>query len=72
MVDYIREKYGDRPADWAKKNWTGEHGRMCICHARYSGCNNNLNTEVDFRDIKEVSAPWAGISTFAGGLVHYI
>jgi hypothetical protein len=72
MVEYVREHYGDKPANWAEEYWTGERGRICICHARYSGCNNNMGVEVGFRDIKAVTPSNAGIGTFIGGLVHYM
>ena len=72
MVEYLRENDGDKPADWAEVFWTGDSWRICICHARYSGCSNNMGTKVGFRDIKKVSPPSAGIGTFIGGLVHYM
>ena len=72
MVEYVREQFGDKPADWAEEYRTGERGRICICHARYSGCNNNMGIEVGFRDIKAVTPSNAGIGTFIGGLVYYM
>ena len=33
LVDYLREKYGDGPADWCRNFWTGDRGRMCLAHA---------------------------------------
>ena len=68
------ETTGDHPTEWAEEFWTGERGRICICHGtrRYSGCNNTMGTKAGFRDIKEVSQPSAGISKFIGGLVHYM
>jgi len=62
MVEYVREHYGDKPADWAEEYWTGERWRICICHARYLGCNNNMGIEVGFRDIKAVTPSNAGNS----------
>ena len=33
LVDYLRETYGDGPADWCREFWTGDRGRMCLAHA---------------------------------------
>ena len=33
LVDYIRAKYGDAPADWCRYFWTGDRGRICLAHA---------------------------------------
>ena len=30
LVDYLRETYGDAPADWCCDFWTGDHGRMSL------------------------------------------
>ena len=46
LVDYIRAKYGDKPADWCREFWTGDRGRMTLAHARYAGSNNNMGVEV--------------------------
>jgi hypothetical protein len=65
-----RKQFGDKPADWAKENWTNKRRRICICHAKYSGCNNNFGIRVGFRDIKEAKSANACVGTFIRGLVH--
>ena len=42
LVDYLRETYGDKPADWCREFWAGDRGRMTLAHARYAGSNNNM------------------------------
>ena len=37
LVEYIRDKYGDSPANWCRDFWTGDRGRMCLAHACYAG-----------------------------------
>ena len=37
LVDYLRDKHGDKVADWCRDFWTGERGRMCLAHSRYAG-----------------------------------
>ena len=45
LVAYLRVTYGDDPANWCFKFWTGNRGRMCLAHARYAGCNNNMGVD---------------------------
>ena len=54
LVDYLRETYGDGPADWCREFWTGDRGRMCLAHACYAGSNNNMGVEVSWLLIKEI------------------
>ena len=49
LIDYLRETYGDAPADWCREFWTGDRGRMRLSHARYAGSNNNMGVEVSWR-----------------------
>ena len=30
LVDNLRDKHGDKVADWCRDFWTGERGRMCL------------------------------------------
>ncbi len=72
MAEYVSEKFGDKLTHWAEEYWTGERWSICICQVRYLGCNNNIGLEVGFSDIKEVTPESTGISTFIGGMVHYM
>jgi hypothetical protein len=53
LVDYLRSNYGDKVANWCQDFWTGDRGRMCLCHSRHAGCNNNMGVDVSWRDIKK-------------------
>ena len=72
LVVYLRETYGDGPADWCEEFWTGDRGRMCLAHARYSGSNNNMGVEVSWKLIKEICSYLVGLSTFIGALCKFI
>ena len=71
LVVYLRETYGDGPADWCEEFWTGDRGRMCLAHARYSGSNNNMGVEVSWKLIKEICSYLVGLSTFKTALRIY-
>ncbi len=52
FVDYLRTKYGDPVAHcWCRDFWTGERGRVCLAHSRYTVCNSNMGNEVSWRGI---------------------
>ena len=72
LVDYIRAKYGDKPADWCREFWTGDRGRMTLAHARYAGSNNNMGVEVSWRLIKKVCSELCCLAPFIAGLCKFI
>ena len=72
LVDYIRAKYGDKPADWCREYWTGDRGRMTLAHARYAGSNNNMGVEVSWRLIKKICSWLACLSQFIAALCKFI
>ena len=72
LIVYLRDTYGDGPADWCQEFWTGDRGRMCLAHARYSGSNNNMGVEVSWKLIKEICSYLVGLSTFIGALCKFI
>jgi hypothetical protein len=72
LVDYLRDKHGDKVADWCRDFWTGERGRMCLAHSRYAGCNNNMGVEVSWRQIKRVCPSLASLAEFIGALCKFI
>ena len=72
LIDYLRETYGDAPADWCREFWTGDRGRMCLSHARYAGSNNNMGVEVSWKLIKEICSYLASLATFIGALCKFI
>ena len=72
LVDYLRETYGDGPADWCRDFWTGDRGRMCLAHACYAGSNNNMGVEVSWRLIKKICSELACLSAFIGALCKFI
>ena len=72
LIVYLRDTYGDGPADWCQEFWTGDRGRMCLAHARYSGSNNNMGVEVSWRLIKEICSYLVGLATFIGALCKFI
>ena len=43
-----------------------------MCHSTHGGTNNNMGVEVDWRDIKKICPPSAGLSTFLGTLFHFV
>jgi hypothetical protein len=72
---YIREDLGQpRAANWHEGHWTGPFERYCLAHAQagYTGSNNNMGTEVDWRVMKGECPPSATVSTFTGTLVSLI
>ena len=72
LVAYLRAQYGDGPADWCEKYWTGDRGRYCLVHSRYAGCNNNMGVEVVWREIKKICDVLAKLGAFIGALCHFI
>ena len=53
LVTYVREDLRQpRAANWYQGHWTGNFGRYSLAHALYTGSNNNMGTEVDWRDMK--------------------
>ncbi len=72
LVDYLRIHYGDEPADWCERYWTGDRGRYCLVHSRYAGCNNNMGVEVSWRDIKKICNSLSELGVFIGALCHFI
>ena len=59
LVDYIRTKYGDGPADWCRDYWTGNRGRMCLAHSRSAVSKTNMGVNVSWRLIKEICSELA-------------
>ncbi len=58
LVEYIRDVLLQPEAvDWFSTWWTGARGRYCLTHAGYSGSNNNMEVEVDWRDVKGLTHP---------------
>ena len=73
LVSYLREDLGQpRSATWYEDTWTGENGRYSLAHAGYTGSNNNMGIEVDWRDMKHECAPSVTLGTFTGSLVGLI
>ncbi len=76
LVKYIREDLGQpRAAEWFEgqwSDWTGAFGRYSLAHARYTWSNNNMGTEVDWRDMKGECPPSTTLGTFTGTLVSLI
>ena len=71
LVAYLETK--DPPAAaWFRDNWSGARGRYCVCHAGYSGSNNNMGVEVDWRDIKKICPSRSKLGTFIGALIHFV
>ncbi len=73
LVKYIREDLGQqRTANWYEGHWTGTFGRYSLVHAGYTESNNNMGTEVDWRDMKGECPPSTTLGTFTGTLVSLI
>ncbi len=74
LVDYLREKHGDKVADWCRDFWMDERGRMCLAHSRYARCNNNLNmwVEVSWHPIEPVCPGLASLAEFMRALCKFI
>jgi hypothetical protein len=70
LVTYIREDLGQqRAANWYEGHWTGPFGRYRLAHVKYTGSNNSMGTEVDWRDMKGECLPSSTLGTFTGTLV---
>ena len=73
LVKYIRVDLGQqRAANWYEGHWTGTYGRYSLAHAGYTRSNNNMGTEVDWRDMKAECPPSCTLGTFTGTLVSLI
>ncbi len=72
LVKYLHIKYGDSVAYWCRDIWMGEHGRMCVAHSRYAGCNYNMGVEVFWRLIKAICSCLASLSQLIGALCKLI
>ena len=73
LVSYLRDVLDQpRAATWYEDTWTGENGHYSMAHAGYTGSNNNMGIEVDWRDMKHECAPSATLGTFTGSLVGLI
>ncbi len=73
LVTYIREDLGQqRAANWYEGHWTGPFRRYSLAHSKYTGSNNNMGTDVDWRDIKGECPPASTLGTFTGTLVSLI
>ena len=73
LVSYLRDVLDQpRAATWYEDTWTGENGHYSMAHAGYTGSNNNMGIEVDWRDMKHECPPSATIGTFTGSLVALI
>ena len=58
LVSYLREDLEQpRAGTWYEDTWTGENGHYSLAHAGYTGSNNNMGIEVDWRDMKHESWP---------------
>jgi hypothetical protein len=58
LVRYVREDLGQpRASNWYQGHWTGTFCRYSLAHALYTGSNNNMGTEVDWRDMKGECPP---------------
>ncbi len=73
LVKYIRKDLGrPRAANWYEGHRTSPSGRYSLVHAKYTGSNNNMGTEVDWRDMKGECPPSATLGTFTGTLVSFV
>ena len=72
LVDYLREKNGDGPADLCRDVWTCDRGRMCLAHACYAGSNNNMDVEVSWRLIKDICSELVCLTQFISALCKFI
>ena len=73
LVKYICEDLGQqRTATWYEGHWTSTYGRYSLAHDGYTGSNNNMGTEVDWRDMKAECRPSSTLGTFIGTLVSLI
>ena len=73
LVKYVREDLRQpRAANWYEGHWTGNFGRYSLAHAQYTGSNNNMGTEVDWRDMKGECPPSSTLGTFTGALIALI
>ncbi len=73
LVKYICENLGQpQAAKWYEEHWTGPFGRYSLAYAGYTWCNNNMSTEVDWRDMKGGRPPSATLGTFTRTLVCLI
>ncbi len=60
LVRYVRDDLRQqRAANWYHGHWTGTFCRYSLAHALYTVSNNNIGTEVDWRDMKGQFLPSA-------------
>ncbi len=72
LVKYIREDLGQqRATNWHQGHWTGPFERYSVVHALYTESNNNMGTEIDWRDIM-MEPPSSTLCTCTGALVRLI
>jgi hypothetical protein len=76
FVRYVREDLGQSLAEnWYQGHWTGTFCHYSLAHALYTGGNNNMGTEVDWRDMMHMKGecqPSSTIGTFTGALIGFI
>jgi hypothetical protein len=72
LVEYLKARNGDDTANWCERFWTGNHGRYCLVHSRYAGCNNNMGVEVTWRDNKKSCVSLGTLGAFIGTLCWFI
>ncbi len=72
MNNICNELNQPRAADWFQEWWTGARGRYTLAHAEYGGNNNNMEVEVDWRDMKRLVPASATLATVFGALVKNI
>jgi hypothetical protein len=72
LVDSLRPIYGDEVAHWCRDFWMASRRRMCLCHGRYAGCNNNMGVEVSWCDIKKLCSCLDSLGQFIGCLCQFI
>ncbi len=65
LVEYLR-------ACWCERFWTGDHGRYCLVHSWYAGCNNNMGMEVTWLDIKKSYDSLGTLGAFIRTLCRFI
>jgi hypothetical protein len=72
IVNHLLMNVSAHASEWYETYWTGARGRYCICHSTHGGTNNNMGTEVDWRDFKKICPASSTLGTLIGCECHFI
>ncbi len=72
LVDHLRAHYSDDTANWCERFWRGDHGRYCLVHSQYAGCNNNMGVELTWRDIRKSCDSLGTLGAFIATMCRFI